>query len=364
MLEVVFKSWLYILLLVIFIAYLWGDVKLISRTVFVTWAILTPLIIILAKLWLNKYWLAHSRFNVPILLVGENYEFTDFEKNRLQDQCLEILHYDPSQINELSEVIRNENIEVMVLNVKSKASGELIKTLTRLELSGVRLMSMNHFFEKYLRKCYVPYDVIGVDYLDDVSGYSLTQYLLKRVVDYMAALSLLAVSIPIMIYAIKKIKKESPGKVFFKQPRIGVKASCFDVIKFRSMHENSHFDPYTQEEDARVYSFGQFMRKTRIDELPQLWNVIKGDMHLLGPRTEWDILVESYEKTIPFYHERHLVKPGISGWAQVMYPYGTNTEDARQKLMYDLYYIKHWNIWLEAETIIRTVGVVLGKNGI
>lgn len=363
-LEIVFRSWIYILLLVIFIAYLWGDVALISRKLFVIWAVLTPVVVIVSKLWINQYYLSHSRSNTPILMIGEKYEFTDFEKARLQDQRLAIVHYDPSDIAGLAEKIRSERIQLMVLNVKEKASSELIQTLTRLELSGVRLMSMNHFFEQYLRKCFIPYDVVGVDYLDDVSVYSRTQYALKRMLDYVGALSLLVVAVPVMLYTIRRIKKESPGKVFFKQPRIGVKASCFNVIKFRSMHENSHFDPYTQKEDSRVYPFGQFMRKTRIDELPQLWNVLKGDMHLLGPRTEWDILVEDYEKAIPFYHERHLVRPGISGWAQVMYPYGANTEDARQKLMYDLYYIKHWSVWLEMETVIRTVGVILGKKGL
>jgi len=130
------------------------------------------------------------------------------------------------------------------------------------------------------------------------------------------------------------------------------------------MHENAHFDPYTKKEDSRIFPFGKFMRKSRIDELPQLWNVLKGDMHLFGPRTEWCILVENYEKEIPYYHERHLVRPGISGWAQVMYPYGANTEDSRQKLMYDLYYISHWSVWLEIETIIRTIGVVMGRKGL
>ena len=124
------------------------------------------------------------------------------------------------------------------------------------------------------------------------------------------------------------------------------------------------FDPYTQKEDPRIFNFGNLMRKTRIDELPQLWNVLKGDMHLFGPRSEWNILVDNYEKDIPFYNERHLVAPGISGWAQVMYPYGSCVEDARQKLMYDLYYIKNWSVWLEIETLVRTVRVVLGKKGI
>ena len=106
------------------------------------------------------------------------------------------------------------------------------------------------------------------------------------------------------------------------------------------------------------------MRKTRIDELPQLLNVLKSEMHFIGPRAEWNILVESYEKEIPYYNERHIIRPGITGWAQVNYPYGSNIEDTKQKLMYDLYYIKHWSIWLELKVVWKTILVVLGKKGI
>lgn len=119
------------------------------------------------------------------------------------------------------------------------------------------------------------------------------------------------------------------------------------------MHENSKHNPYTKENDERVFAFGSFMRKTRIDEIPQCINILRGEMHLIGPRAEWDILVRNYEKEIPYYNERHLVRPGITGWAQVNYPYGENAEDTKQKLMYDLYYIKHWSVWLEIKTTLK-----------
>ena len=167
-----------------------------------------------------------------------------------------------------------------------------------------------------------------------------------------------------MIYARQRIKKESPGSLIFKQPRVGIKGRIFYCHKFRSMHEDSHHDPYTRENDPRVYTWGETMRKTRIDELPQLLNVLQGDMHLIGPRAEWNILVEGYEKELPYYNERHLVRPGITGWAQVMYPYGAGVEDAKQKLMYDLYYIKHYSIWLEIKIIFKTIMVVLCKEGV
>ena len=166
-----------------------------------------------------------------------------------------------------------------------------------------------------------------------------------------------------MVYSAWKIKKESPGNILFKQKRIGIRGKKFSCYKFRSMHEDSHFDPYTRKNDERIFPWGSTMRRMRIDELPQLFNVLRGDMHLIGPRAEWHILVDEYEKELPYYSERHLVRPGITGWAQVNYPYGKNIEDTRQKLMYDLYYIKYWNIWLEIKTALLTVKVVFKKMG-
>ena len=125
-----------------------------------------------------------------------------------------------------------------------------------------------------------------------------------------------------------------------------------------------YFNHYTQENDPRIFPWGNTMRKYRIDEIPQMINVIKGEMHTIGPRAEWNELVGKYIKEIPYYNERHIIAPGITGWAQVKYPYGENTEDAKQKLMYDLYYIKNWSMLLELKTAIKTVFVMVGKRGI
>jgi lipopolysaccharide/colanic/teichoic acid biosynthesis glycosyltransferase len=116
--------------------------------------------------------------------------------------------------------------------------------------------------------------------------------------------------------------------------------------------------------DNRVFPWGNIMRKTRIDEIPQCLNVLKGDMHFIGPRAEWSKLAIDYEKEIPYYNQRHIVRPGITGWAQVMFEEGRGKDDTRQKLMYDLYYIKHWSLWLELKVIWKTVLVVLWKKGI
>ena len=194
-------------------------------------------------------------------------------------------------------------------------------------------------------------------------GYTKFQYFQKRMVDLIVGGSLFLVSLPLALYTVHRIKKESPGSIFFKQSRIGLDGKAFTCYKFRSMHEDGQFNPYTQENDSRIFSYGNTMRKMRIDELPQLLNVLKGEMHLIGPRAEWDILVKDYEKIIPNYHDRHLVAPGITGLAQVCYPYGRNVEDAKEKLKFDMEYINNWSLWQEIKVVYKTIEVVLGKRG-
>ena len=194
--------------------------------------------------------------------------------------------------------------------------------------------------------------------------YSSFSYIFKRFFEVSIIIVLLPIIFLLSLYSVYKIKKESQGSIIFKQTRVGLDRKTFICLKFRSMHEDSEFNPYTQNNDSRIFPYGLIMRKYRIDELPQLWNVIKGDMHLVGPRAEWDILVEEYENTIPRYNKRHLVKPGITGLAQVSFPYGRNIDDTKKKLKYDLEYIENWSIFLEFKVAIKTVLVILGKKGI
>jgi lipopolysaccharide/colanic/teichoic acid biosynthesis glycosyltransferase len=194
-------------------------------------------------------------------------------------------------------------------------------------------------------------------------SYSKSQYIQKRMIDFLLSFMLLVVSSPVILYTIYRIKKESPGPIFFKQTRIGKDGKPFTCYKFRSMHVDSKFNPYTQQNDCRIFPFGNTMRKMRIDELPQLLNVLKGEMHLIGPRAEWDILVKEYEAIIPNYHDRHLVAPGITGLAQVYYPYGCNSKDAKNKLKYDRLYIDSWSLKLELKVILKTIEIILKKKG-
>jgi len=198
-----------------------------------------------------------------------------------------------------------------------------------------------------------------------IKEYSTLIYIQKRVIDFCFVILLFIITSPIMLYSLYRIKKESSGTIFFKQSRVGKDEKAFTCYKFRSMHQgDKNFNHYTQDNDLRVFPYGKIMRKYRIDELPQLFNILKGDMHLIGPRAEWDILVKNYEKVIPNYHKRHVVKPGITGLAQVSYPYGCNIEDTKEKLKYDLEYIKEWSLKKEIAIIMKTIQVVIQKKGI
>lgn len=160
------------------------------------------------------------------------------------------------------------------------------------------------------------------------------------------------------------VKLTSRGPVFFVQERVGRGERPFNLIKFRSMAEGSEVgNAYTEENDRRITRVGAFLRRTHLDELPQLFNVLSGTMSLVGPRAEWRRLVDEYELTIPHYHFRHMVKPGVTGWAQVNYPYGLSEGDAVEKLRYDLYYVRHCSLFLDISTLLKTAYTILFAKG-
>jgi exopolysaccharide biosynthesis polyprenyl glycosylphosphotransferase len=187
---------------------------------------------------------------------------------------------------------------------------------------------------------------------------------LKRVSDIFLSVLGLILSAPVILACGLAVWIEDRGPVFFRQLRVGRNRVKFSLLKLRSMRPTTgQGDLYTQPGDARITTVGRFLRATRIDELPQLWNVLRGDMSLIGPRAEWDRLVEEYERQIPCYYFRHLVKPGITGWAQVNYPYGANLEDTLRKLEYDLYYIRHFSFTLDASIVLKTIHIMLFGKG-
>jgi len=189
--------------------------------------------------------------------------------------------------------------------------------------------------------------------------------LIKRLLDLALASFGLAISLPISLVTALLIKLESPGPVFYRQERVGERGEIFSIIKFRSMRQDAEKNGavWATQNDSRVTRVGGFIRKVRIDELPQMWNVILDQMSFVGPRPERPIFVEQLVQKLPYYSLRHSVKPGITGWAQVCYPYGASEEDALRKLEYDLYYIKHQSIFIDLLVIFRTVKTVLFRKG-
>ncbi len=310
-----------------------------------------------------------------MLVLGEKYTFTKLELERLNKkfkkiECMTYKDEDPDMIIEkISSILNSDKYTIVLLNTKARVDNKIIKFLTHIKFDEkfgeVRFMDIEHFLEEFLHKCYIPRDHTDLHYLNSIKKYTPFQYAQKRAVDLFGIFWLYVFSFFVMQKSKKRIEKESPGPVYFKQDRVGYMNKDFSCVKFRSMNTDTEFfNHYTQKDDPRIFPWGDVMRKRRYDELPQMINILKGEMHLMGPRAEWNQLVKEYEEEIPYYAQRHIVAPGITGWAQVMYPYGENVEDSRQKLMYDLYYIKHWNIGLEFKIIWKTAMVVLHKKGV
>ena len=242
---------------------------------------------------------------------------------------------------------------------------DLLDRLVRTQFHQMRVYTLESFFETHWR--YVPLDMI-----DPVwplqTGFQLARtspyHYMKRLFDLTVSGALLIICSPLFGLIACLIWLTSGSPVIFRQTRVGREGRSFTAYKFRTMRngdEDGHM--YTRAGDPRVTRLGRWFRKSRLDELPQLWNVFKGDMSLIGPRAEWVRCAERYEEKIPFYHFRHLVKPGITGWAQVNYPYGESDEDATEKLKYDLYYIRHYSLKLDAMIVLKTVYTMLFGKG-
>ncbi len=303
-----------------------------------------------------------------MIILGAKYQLSERELNALNRRFNDILMVDESDINALKTAILERKTAILVLNTKTAINDELIRYLTdmRVAQKPLKIITFEEMVEEFLHKCFVPRDNGDLHTIIQMRGFSLWQYLIKRAIDIFGAIILAILTAPVMIYACFRILRESPGPVIFRQKRVGLNRTPFICYKFRSMQVGSELtgSKFTSQNDARVFGFGSIMRKMRIDELAQLFNVLKGDMHLIGPRPEMSELVEIYEGEIAYYNERHIVRPGITGWAQVCYPYGSCTDDAKEKLMYDLYYIKNWSLWLEIKVIFKTILVILKADGI
>ena len=234
------------------------------------------------------------------------------------------------------------------------------------KLRGIRILQDSSFCELHLGR--VDLDAIDADWLLYSGGFRqgrLSQ-ILKRATDLVVSVALLVATLPLIGLTALLVRLETPGPVFYRQQRVGLYGKPFTLFKFRSMRldaEAAGSPRWAQRQDPRITRVGAFIRPMRIDELPQLINVLRGEMSMIGPRPERPHFVEQLGRVIPFYHQRSYVKPGLTGWAQVNFPYGASVEDAREKLSYDLYYVKNRNMLLDLMILVATIRVILFREG-
>lgn len=270
-------------------------------------------------------------------------------------------------IDEIEEIVEREKIDRIIIAIRDRRNKFPTEKLLKLSLSGnVAIEEFTSFHERLSGQ--VQLDMLRPSWLIFAGRGRETrlQSVAREAVHRGLALAGLILSFPIAVLTALLIKLDSKGPVFYTQERVGKNGKLFHVIKFRSMREDAEKAGeaiWAQENDNRVTRVGRIIRKLRIDEIPQFWLIIKGDMSFVGPRPERPQFVSTLAEEIPFYEQRHLVAPGLTGWAQVKYPYGASVEDAKQKLQYDLYYIKNQSLILDVIIVFETVKIILFGRG-
>ena len=269
---------------------------------------------------------------------------------------------------EIVEMYKTKKFDVLVdFTDKLLGDPKLTGKLLQYKLEGLQYYNYLEFYETYENK--LPISHLSPKWFLENTGFEIYHnnfnLKAKRLLDLLFAMLIGIFAAPVIILAAIIVKLESKGPIFFIQERIGEGNRKFNIVKFRSMTTDAEKDgpQWASKNDNRVTKFGKIMRATRIDELPQLWNVLRGEMSFVGPRPEREFFIQQLEKEIPYYNLRHTVKPGLTGWAQVMYPYGASVEDAYRKLQYDLYYIKHHSIPFDVKVLLKTVTIVIFGKG-
>ena len=266
----------------------------------------------------------------------------------------------------LAKMTQTFGIEKIVVGFKEKRRNLPIQELLKCRLDGVKIDDGNSFYENLTGKLAV--SALNPGWLIFSEGFqkSHIRLLLKRWTDMILSLLLIFICLPVIVVTAILIKIDSRGPVIFSQDRVGEKGKIFRVHKFRSMVQDAEKQSgpvWANSDDDRVTRVGRIIRKLRIDELPQLWNVLKGNMSFVGPRPEREFFIKQLEEVIPYYSVRFTVKPGLTGWAQVNYPYGASVEDAVEKLSYELFYIKNMSPLFDLIIVLKTIKIVLFGRG-
>ncbi|QNE32150.1 TIGR03013 family PEP-CTERM/XrtA system glycosyltransferase [Sphingomonas sp. NBWT7] len=272
-----------------------------------------------------------------------------------------------ADIPNLAAFVVERGATEVVLAIEERRNALPLKDLLRVKTTGVHVNEISTFLERETGRI----DLASVNpswliFSDGFASGRVLSGMAKRAFDVVASALLLALALPVILVTAIAIKLESRGPAFYRQRRVGLYNEAFDILKLRSMRQDAEVAGravWAAQDDPRVTRIGRFIRKVRIDELPQCWSVLKGEMSFVGPRPERPQFVHELEDQLPYYAERHMVKPGITGWAQINYPYGASIEDARHKLEYDLYYAKNYSPFLDMLILLQTLRVVLWPAG-
>ncbi|MDJ0676857.1 MAG: sugar transferase [Calothrix sp. MO_167.B42] len=350
-------------------------VLLLALVIFTIWAVMLR---VMAVKWLRSHarqsnWLILGADENAIQLVQKLLALNPLGRLFVLAEPGQDMHQiADSRINYLGplsdlSVWNQKSLSAVILASHIKFSESQLQQLMQMRLQGIPIYRLSDFYESLWYK--IPSSILQKKWLTFSAGFNLMSssfsMRIKRFGDIILTSILLVILFPIMLLTALLIKLDSPGSVFYSQIRTGQNGQTFRVYKFRSMYENAEKQgaKWAEKRDARITRVGYWLRLTRIDELPQIWNVLRGDMSLIGPRPERPEFDVQLKEAIPYYELRYLVKPGITGWAQVLYPYGASVEDAYEKLAYDLYYIKNYSIWLDLAIAFKTIRVILLGKG-
>lgn len=313
-------------------------------------------------------WAAQTMIETLRTAAAESYHIIGLigEKNEIGQQISGITVLGDG--SDLLNIIFREGVSELILTSTRELSGETFQSVMDAYERGITIIPMPILYERITGR--VPVEHVNDNWavvLPIGSPEGFNPYpILKRLIDIGVSFIGLMVFVVILPVLGLIIYLDSPGNIFYSQLRVGLNGRTFRIIKFRTMIPNAEAQTgamWAQKNDPRITRVGRFLRKTRLDELPQLLNILKGDMSLIGPRPERPQYVRELQAKIPFYRTRHIIRPGLTGWAQVQYDYGRSVDDARIKLQYDLYYIRHQSLLLDLTIIIRTIGKVLKMAG-
>jgi sugar transferase (PEP-CTERM system associated) len=266
----------------------------------------------------------------------------------------------------LMELLRGERVHRVIVAMSDRRGTLPVTEILQLRLSGIKIEEATSWLEKISGRIEV--EQLHASWLIFAEGFRFSTFfrIVRRGLNFSLALVGLVISFPLLPFILLAVKLDSSGPALYRQKRVGRRGVTFYCYKFRTMRQDAEADTgatWAADDDPRITRVGKFLRVSRLDEIPQLWCVLKGDMHFVGPRPERPEFVEWLSKEIPYYGVRHVVRPGITGWAQVQYKYGNTLEDAREKLQYDLFYIKNASVGLDLLILFQTIKIVLLGRG-